>query len=134
MVEDQLSQKIEDVYEIVESLKKEKGMVFDLQLERLSYLVIAAGSHSAGSNRLDAIFSRIQKESPTLVVPRFVMSPAELGRFIDDLALNDPDDLVYSAYRLKVLTISEVIAKAKNAITQRCGFMFDPSAQIIRTQ
>ena len=134
MDEDQLCRKLEDCYKSVKSVEKEKGKVFDIHVERLSYLVLVAGSRSSGSKRLDAVFSRIQKESPTLVVPRFVMTPAELEKFIDDMATDDANDLVYSAYRRKVRCVSELIADAKKSITRRSGFMFDPSVRVIHTQ
>jgi hypothetical protein len=134
MNDEQLVAKLEDAYKSVKSVEKEKGKVFDIHVERLSYLVLVAGRHSNGSKRLDAIFSKIQKESPTLVVPRFVMNPAELESFIADMAVDDANDQVYSAYRRKVRTMSELIADAKQAITRRSGFIFDPSVQVIRTQ
>ncbi len=134
MDEDQLCQKLEDCYQSVKSVEQEKGKVFDIHVERLSYLVLVAGIHASGSKRLDAVFTRIQKESPTLVVPRFVMTPVELEKLIDDMASDDANDLAYSAYRKKVRSISEWIADAKKAITQRSGFRFDPSAPVIRAQ
>jgi hypothetical protein len=108
--------------------------VFDIHLERLSYLVLVAGSHARGSKRLDAVFSRIQNESPTLVVPRFVMTPAELQKLLDDMAADNVDELSYAAYRRKVRCILELIADAKSQITGRSGFEFDPSVRVIRTQ
>ncbi len=134
MDENQLCQKLEDCYKSVKSVEKEKGQVFDIYVERLSYLVLVAGTHSSGSERLDAVFSRIQKESPTLVVPRFVMTPAELEKFIDDMATDDANDYVYSAYLRKLRYMSEWIAQAKQAITQRSGFKFDPSVSVIHAQ
>lgn len=134
MDENQLCRKLEDCYKSIKSVEKEKGHAFDIYVERLSYLVLVAGAHAHGSSQLDAIFSRIQKESPTLVVPRFVMTPAELEKFMDDMATDDPDDLVYSAYRRKVRTMSEWIHGAKMAITERTGFKFDPSVPVIYSQ
>ena len=134
MDEDQLCRKLEDCFQSVKSVEQERGKVFDIHVERLSYLVLVAGSRASGSKCLDAVFSKIQKESPTLVVPRFVVTPDELEKFIDDMATDDANDLVYSAYRRKVRTMSEFIADAKQAITQRSGFTFDPSVRAIRTQ
>jgi len=135
MDEKQLCQKLEDCYKSVKSVEKEKGHVlFDIYVEKLSYLVLVASAHAHGSKQLDAIFSRIQKESPTLVVPRFVMTSAELEKFIDDMAADDANDLVYSAYRRRVRTMSEWIHGAKMAITERSGFKFDPSVPVIYSQ
>ena len=134
MDEDELCRKLEDCYESVKSVEQERGKVFDIHREKLSYLVVVAGSRARGSKRLDAVFSRIQNESPTLVVPRFVMTPAELQKLIDDMAADGADDLSYAAYRRKVRCISELIADAKNQITRRSGFKFDPSVRVIRTQ
>jgi hypothetical protein len=134
MDEDALCRKLEDCYESVKSVEQEKGKVFDIHRERLSYLVLVAGNHARGSKRLDAAFSRIQNESPTLVVPRFVMTPTELQKLIDDMAADGADDLSYAAYRRKVRCISELIADAKSQITGRSGFKFDPSVRVIRTQ
>ena len=134
MDEKQLCQKLEDCYKSIKSVEKEKGKVFDIYVEKLSYLVLVAGTHARGSKQLDAIFSRIQKESPTLVVPRFVMTPAELEKFIDDMATDDGKDLVYSAYRRKVRTMSEWIHGAKMAITERSGYEFDQSVLVIYSQ
>ena len=134
MDEDQLCQKLEDCYKRIKSVEKEKGKVFEIYVEQLSYLVLVAGGHSNGSTRLDEVFSTIQKESPTLGVPRFVMTPEELATFIDDMANDDADDLVYSGYQRKVRSISELIADAKKAITRRSRFMFDPTVPVIRAQ
>ncbi|MFC1602774.1 hypothetical protein ACFL3U_04340 [Pseudomonadota bacterium] len=131
MDEDQLCLKLEDSYKSVQSVEKEKGKVFNIYVEKLSYLVLVASSHSYGSQCLDAVFSKIQKESPTLVVPHFIMTPTELERFIEDMSTDDTNDLAYSVYQRKVRTISELIADAKKAITQRSGFMFDPSVPVI---
>lgn len=134
MDENQLCRKLEDSYKSVKLVEKEKGKIFDIHVEKLSYLVLVAGSYSYGSKCLDTVFSRIQKESPALVVPRFVMTPAELERFIDDIAHNDDNDLVYSAYQRKTRYLSELIADAKKAITRRSGFKFDPSVRVIHSQ
>ncbi|MBX9788007.1 MAG: hypothetical protein K2Y37_03760 [Pirellulales bacterium] len=134
MDEELLCRKLEACYESVKSLEQERGKVFDIQMEKLSYLVVVAGSRARGSKRLDAVFSRIQNESPTLVVPRFVMTPAELQNLIDAMAADDADELSFAAYQRKVRTISELIAAAKNQITPRSGFKFDPSVRVIRTQ
>src|SRR6516162_201804 len=73
MDEDEICRKLEDCYKSVKSAEREKDKhkVFDIEVERLAYLVLVAGSRANGSRRLDAIFTTIQKESPTLVVPRF---------------------------------------------------------------
>ncbi|NRA00651.1 MAG: hypothetical protein HRU01_29545 [Myxococcales bacterium] len=134
MDEEMLCRKLEDRYEQIVSLAGERGKAFDIHVEWLSYLVLVAGSRSNGSDRLDNIFSAIQKQSPTLAVPRYVMSPGELEEFIDDLAADDPNDLAYSAYRRKARSMSELIANAKKSITRRSGFAFDPSVPVVRSQ
>jgi|LakMenEpi03Aug12_release.lakeMendotaPanAssembly.Ray.scaffolds.fasta_scaffold246533_3 hypothetical protein len=134
MDEERLCLKLEDCYMSAKLAEKDKGNLLDIHVERLSYLVLLAGNCSRGSERLDAILSRIQRESPTLAVPRFVMTPAELEGFIDDMGSDDANDLVYSAYRKKVRTMSEWIDQAKNAIARRTGFKFDPSVRVIRGQ
>ena len=134
MNEDQLCRKLEDCYQSVKSAQNNRDQAFDIYVEKLSYLVLVAGSHASGSKCLDAIFSKIQKESPTLSVPRFVMTPAESEKFIDDMAGDDANDLVYSAYRRRARSISELIAQAKSEITRRSGYEFDPSVQVIRAQ
>lgn len=134
MDEDVLCKKLEDVYADVRSIEAAKGKAFDLYVERLSYLVVAAGRRSSGSKRLDAILSRVQKETPTLVVPRHVMTPAELEKLLDAMATEGEGDPAYSAYQKRSRTISELIAEAKKAITARSGFKFDPSVRVIRSQ
>jgi hypothetical protein len=134
MDENQLCQKLEDCYKDVKFVEKEKGQALDFYVEKLSYLVLVAGNRSCGSTRLDAVFTKIQKTSPTLVVPRFVMTPAELEKFIDDMATDDPNVPAFSAYRIKLRYLSEWIALAKKEITQRSGFKFDPSVSVIYAQ
>ncbi len=134
MDENQLCQKLEDCYKSIKSAEKEKGQVFDIYVEKLSYLVLVAGAHACGSERLDAVFSRIQKESPTLIVPRFVMTPAELDKFIDGMATDDPNVPAFAVYQNKLRYMSEWIAQAKQAITARSGFKFDPSVSVIHAQ
>jgi hypothetical protein len=134
MDENQLCQKLEDCYKSVKSAGKEKGQAFDIYVEELSYLVLVAGTHASGSERLDAVLSTIQKESPTLAVPRFVMTPAELEKFIAGMATDDANDQVLWAYRKKLRYMSEWIAQAKDAITARSGFKFDPSVSVIYAQ
>ena len=134
MDEGLLCQKLEDCYKSVRSAQKEKGKVFDIYVEELSYLVLVAGGHARGSKRLDAIFSKIQKESPTLAVPRFVMTPTELEKFIAAMAHDGPNDHVYLAYRKRLRYMSEWIAEAKGVITRRSGFKFDPSVPVIHAQ
>ena len=133
--EDQLCQKLEDCYKSVKSVDKKKyDRAFDIYVERLSYLVLVAGTHSSGSKRLDAVFSAIQKESPTLFVPRFITTPAKLEKFIDDMASDDAKDYTFSAYLRKARTMSQWIDLAKQAITARGGFKFDPSVSVIYSQ
>jgi hypothetical protein len=134
MDENQLSQKLEDAYTSVKSAENEQGKAFDIYVEQLSYLVMVAGSRSSGSDQLDEVFGKIQKESPTLVVPRFVMTPAELETFIGDIASDDANDLAYSTYQRRVRTMSEWIQEAKHAITIRSGFEFDPSVKVVHSQ
>ncbi len=131
MDENQLCQKLEDCYKSIRPVEKEEGKVFDIYVERLSYLVLVAGTHARGSKRLDAILSKIQKESPALPVPRFVMTPVELEKFIAGMANDDAKDYVYSAYLTKLRYMSEWIHQAKKAITRRSGFKFDPSVSVI---
>lgn len=132
--ESQLCRKLEECYKNVKSVEKEKGQVFDIYVERLSYLVLVVGAYSSGSERLDAVLSRIQKESPALPVPRFVMTPAELERLISGMATDDANDHEYSAYLRKLRYMSEWIDQAKQAITARSGFKFDPSVSVIHAQ
>jgi len=134
MDEGLLCQKLEDCYKSVQSVEKDKGAVFDIYVERLSYLVLVAGTYSSGSKRLDAILSRIQKESLTLAVPRSVMTPAELDKFIAGMVTDDASDRVYTAYRDKFRYMSQWIDQAKRAITGRSGFKFDPSVKVIYAQ
>jgi len=134
MDENQLCQKLEDCYKSIKWAKGEKGQVLDTHVERLSYLVLVAGTYSSGSKRLDAVLTTIQKESPMLVVPRFVMTPAKLEKFIHDMAINDPNDYAYSAYLRKLRYMSEWIAWAKEEITARSGFKSDPSVSVIHSQ
>jgi hypothetical protein len=128
-----LCRNLAESYKSIESTNQ-ADKAYDIHVERLSYLVLVAGRRSRGSRCLDEIFTKIQKESPTLVVPRFVMTPAELEKFLDAVADDGEDDQTYAAYRRKARTISELIMDAKQAITERSGFKFDPSVQVIRAQ
>jgi hypothetical protein len=130
MDEDRLCQKLEDCYETVKLQEKLRGPAFDMHVELLSYLVLVAGTHASGSKRLDAVFSRIQKESPRLLVPHHVMTPAELEQFIDRLAARESNALFPATPRF----MSQWIAQAKEAITARSGFQFDPSVKVIYSQ
>lgn len=132
--ESELCRKLEACYKNVVATEVERGKVFDLHLERLCYLVLTVGEHSKGSRRLDEILTKIQKGSPTLVVPRYVMFPSELENLLAKISSDDENDLAYSAYRRRARTLSEFIDKAKEFITQRDGFKFDPSVPVIRSQ
>ncbi len=134
MNEDQLCERIEEAYKNIKSVQKGYERARDQYVERLSYLVLVAGAYSNGSKRLDAIFSRIQKETPTIVVPRYVMTPSELEILIAEMAKDDTKGYAFSAYLRKLRYMSEFINQAKVAITKRSGFQFDPSVTVIYAQ
>ena len=132
MDEDQLCQKLEKTYKHILSVKDKQ--LYNMYIERLSYLVLVAGAYSHGSNRLDVIFSKIQNNAPGLVAPRYVMTPSEVEKFIADMAKDDAADYAFGSYLLKVRLMTELIHRAKKEITQRSGFKFDPSVKVIRAQ
>lgn len=136
MTEDQLCQRIEDCYAGIRLLERNKGngRVIDFHAEKLSYLVLAARMHACGSERLDAILTRIQRESPTLAVPRFVITPTDLEKLITAMATDDASNRVYLDYQKKLRYMSEWIAEAKSDITKRSGFAFDRSAPVRQAQ
>ncbi|MGL4513564.1 MAG: hypothetical protein ACRCT8_10770 [Lacipirellulaceae bacterium] len=127
-----LCQKLDACFAGARSTTDERAR--DAYVEQLSFLVLAAGSQARGSERLDATFAQIQREAPTLAVPRFAMSPADLERLLRGMAAGDRDDTAYATYRRRARTISELIADAKRAITQRSGFAFDPTVKPTRSQ
>ncbi len=69
-----------------------------------------------------------------LVVPCHVMTPDELEALVSGMANDDAGDRVYSMHRGRLRYMSEWIAQAKQAVTKRSGFKFDPTVRAIRAQ
>ena len=134
MNEEYLAKQLDLAYRGVKSSEGFSDKLYMMRVEKLSYLIIAASNYSFGSKHLDAVFTEIQVNSPTIVVPRYVMTPKELSQFLYDLAKDDKDELVYANYLRKTTTISELIFEVKKKITRRSGFIFNQSVPVIRSQ
>lgn len=124
--EELLCRRLGSAYSNATSVKKEQfAGAYERYVEQISYLIVVAGRYSRGSGCLNALFGRIQRESPSLAAPHYVMTSDEVEALIGKMARDGADDAVFQGFRKSGRYVSELIRRAQTDITRRSGFRFD---------